>query len=899
MKETASKKWVYRFSEGNAAMKDLLGGKGAGLAEMTNLGLPVPPGFIITTEACREYYVLGKRFPHGLWEQVTAALEGLEQESNKGFGDSNNPLLLSIRSGAKFSMPGMMDTVLNLGLNDDTVDGVAALSGERFAHDIYRRFIQMFSDIVLGLDEEKFEAILERFKQQAGVKLDSELNVADIKEVISQFKVLVREETGAEFPQEPLEQLNLAIKAVFDSWNTPRAIAYREFNNIPPDLGTAVNVQTMVFGNMGNDSGTGVVFSRDPATGDKVLYGEYLLNAQGEELVAGKRTPHEIAGLSKELPQVYKELAQVAKMLETHYQDIQDIEFTVERGKLYTLQTRAGKRTAKAAVKFALALATEGLITKEEALLRIDPDLLPQLLLPRFDEQAREDAKRRGHSLAKGANASPGAASGRAILDSKRAQELGGRGDSIILVRPETHADDFPAMVKAKGILTARGGTTSHAAVVARSLGKPCVVGCEALQIDLEKGQFTVNGTVVRENDEISIDGTTGEVFLGQIPTVESELSEEKELITLLDWANKVKKLGVWANADYPRDAAKALEFGAEGIGLCRTEHMFFGAERLATVRKMILSAAEATEDYYDALNELLKPQTEDFEGILRVMAGKPVIIRLLDPPLHEFLPNYDELLVEVTQLRLKGASSEELKEKERLLQAIEGMRESNPLLGLRGCRLGLLFSAIYETQVRAIMSAACKLTKEGLEVFPEIMLPLVSQANEVKLLKGRLGKVAEQVQAEEGISVPYKFGVMIEVPSAALTADEIAHYAEFFSFGTNDLTQTVFGFSRDDAESKFLFQYLEQGILQQNPFQVLDKNSVGQLINIAVELGRKTRAELEVGICGEHGGEPASIEFCHGAGLNYVSCSPFRVPIARLAAAQAALTGERGDATL
>lgn len=927
-----AKKWVYLFPEGNAGMTDLLGGKGAHLAEMANAGLPVPPGFVISTEACNEYYAAGEEFPLALWDQVLEALRRMERETGKRFGDPRNPLLVSARSGGKVSMPGMMETVLNLGLNEETVRGLADLTGsERFAYDTYRRFIGMFGRTVLGIDSSHFEAVLEQFKLKAGVHFDADLGPEDLKAIVSESKRLIKVETGKEFPDDPLEQLRLAIKAVFESWNSRRAISYRNFHKIPHDLGTGVSIMAMVFGNMGDDSGAGVAFTRDPATGDKNLYGEYLANAQGEDVVAGIRTPQKIGLLQQETPEIYQELVDISDRLETHYRDVQDIEFTVEQGKLYILQTRTAKRTGKAAVKAAVDMVKEGLITKEEALKRIEPGELLYSLFPRFDGGAKEEARSQGNLLATGLNASPGAATGKAVFDADRAEQLAAKGESIILVRPETSAEDVHGMLVAVGILTARGGVTSHAAVVARGLGKPCVAGCEELRIDLEGRYLTSGGRVIEENEEISIDGSTGEVFAGRIPTIVPKLSEESDLIVLLGWADEVKRLGVWANADYPSDAVRALEFGAEGIGLCRTEHIFFEEERLPIVQKMILSAAEATAlqnelirlqeekdrrgelqerlaeaqrrydaspaaaDYRSALAELMGFQREDFKGIFRVMAGKPVVIRLIDPPLHEFLPSYERVLVETTEFRIRGNNPAKLAESEKLLHAIESMREANPMLGLRGCRLGLMFGDIYEMQVRAILTAACELAKEGIDVRPKIMIPLVGHPNEMRVLRERVEKVAREVEAEMGTMVDCKIGVMIELPRAALTADEIAHYADFFSFGTNDLTQTTFGVSRDDAEGKFLLQYVERGILPENPFQVLDRAGVGALMKMAVELGRKTRPDLELGICGEHGGDPSSIHFCHQVGLDYVSCSPFRVPIARLAAAQAALSAGEG----
>jgi pyruvate,orthophosphate dikinase len=883
-------KKVYDFNEGTGKMKDLLGGKGAGLAEMSRIGLPVPPGFTITTEACLEFQAKGgKEIDPALWEEVLEHLSKLEKRTGKKFGSVENPLLVSVRSGAPISMPGMMDTVLNLGLNDQTVEGLARLTGNpRFAYDSYRRFLTMFGNVVLGIPHDKFEHILEQYKEKYGVKLDTELSTEALKEIVQAIKEMVKKELGIDFPQDPLEQLRLAVKAVFLSWNNERAIAYRRFNKIPETLGTAVNVQMMVFGNMGSDSGTGVAFTRNPATGEKVVYGEYLLNAQGEDVVAGIRTPKPIFAMKDELPETYQQFMDTCALLEKHFRDIQDIEFTVEKRKLYLLQTRSGKRTARAAVKVAVDMVNEGLITKEEAVMRVEPNQIYQLLLPHFDENDKREAVKRGDFLAKGVNASPGAATGKVVFDPDTAEELGKRGEAVILVRAETSPDDVHGMIMAKGILTARGGATSHAAVVARSIGKPCVTGCEGIKVDMERRAFTANSVSIKEGDFISIDGATGEVFRGKIKTEETKFSEEKELQTILSWADEFRRLQVWANADYPRDAQKAREFGAQGIGLCRTEHMFFEEERLPIVRKMILASSE--EERKEALDKLLPIQKEDFKGIFRAMDGLPVVIRLLDPPLHEFLPSYEELLVEVTRLRLEGKNPKELEEKEKLLKAVEGMREMNPMLGLRGCRLGLVFPAINEMQTRAILTAAIEVSKEGVTALPEIMIPLVGHVNELKVVREQLEKVAEEVTKESGVKVNYKFGTMIEVPRASLTADQIATVADFFSFGTNDLTQMTFAYSRDDAEGKFLFSYLEKGILKENPFQVLDREGVGKLVKMGVELGRSTNPSLKVGICGEHGGDPSSIEFCHQVGLNYVSCSPFRVPIARLAAAQAAL---------
>ncbi len=890
------KKWVYLFREGNAQMRDLLGGKGAGLSEMTNAGLPVPPGFTITTEACNAYYEdyrpgATKQFPAGLWDQTLAAMKVVEQQTGKGFGDAKNPLLVSVRSGAKFSMPGMMDTVLNLGLNEATLQGLATLTGnQRFAYDAYRRFIAMFGRIVMGMEAKPFDEALEHAKQKRGAKLDTDLDAAALKEVVTTYKGLYKQAIGSEFPADPYEQLRLAIGAVFGSWMGRRAMDYRNAQKIAHDLGTAVNVVTMVYGNMGDDSGTGVAFTRNPSTGEKALYGEYLQNAQGEDVVAGIRTPKKIAQLAQDMPAVYDQFLQVAGMLEKHYRDMQDLEFTVERGKLWMLQTRSGKRTAAAAIKIAVDMARETLITKEEAVLRVEPADVNKLLLPRFDEEAKKKAQ----LLAKGLNASPGDATGIAIFDPDRAEKLGKDNQSVILVRAETSPEDVHGMLASKGILTQRGGATSHAAVVARMLGLPCVAGCEGIRVDEEQGLFTAGEFTVRDGDEISISGSTGEVFLGRIPTIPPEFEKEADLITLLGWADKIRKLGVWANADYPRDAIQSRKFGAEGIGLCRTEHMFMEVDRLPVVQKMILSKTDAERQTY--LDQLLPMQRGDFLGILKAMAGLPVIIRLIDPPLHEFLPNYEELLVEVAGLRVAASAAREpalmqlLAEKEEMLKAVAAMREANPMLGLRGCRLGILMPQITIMQVRAIFEAACALKKEGVDVHPEVMIPLVGHVNELKNQQVALEAVAKKVMEEQGVQVAYKFGTMIEIPRAALTSDQIAQYAQFYSFGTNDLTQTTFGYSRDDAEGKFLLKYVEEKILPANPFQTIDRDGVGALMRICVEKGRKVRPDMEIGICGEHGGDPASIQFCHELGLKYVSCSTFRVPIARLAAAQAAL---------
>jgi pyruvate,orthophosphate dikinase len=907
------RKWVYLFSEGNAKMRDLLGGKGAGVAEMTNAGLPVPPGFTITTEACNTYYENNKHFPSGLWEQVQAALKIVEQQTGKGFGREENPLLVSVRSGAKFSMPGMMDTVLNLGINDTTVKGLVALTGdERFAYDAYRRFIQMFSKIVLDTDPRDFEEVLDKYKEKAHVKTDAEIPASDLKQLVVEFKQIAERQSGEPFPTDVFEQLRKAIEAVFSSWNNKRAIDYRNFNKIPHNLGTAVNVQSMVFGNMGNDSGTGVAFTRDPGTGEKQLYGEYLLNAQGEDVVAGIRTPSKISRLQEELPEVYLQFREIAQRLEQHYHDMQDLEFTVEKGRLYMLQTRSAKRNAQAAVKVAVDMVREGLISEDEAVRRVEPSQVYQLLLPRFSEEEKKRANKEGRLLAKGLNASPGAATGKAVFDADRAEELGKAGVAVVLVRPETSPDDVHGMLVAKGILTARGGATSHAAVVARGLGLPCVAGTEGIRVNEEERLFRVvdSDIVIHEGDDISIDGASGEVFAGIIPTVEPDFDKEVDLKTLLSWADKYRRLGVWANADYPRDAQRAVNFGAEGIGLCRTEHMFMEQERLPIVQKMIL--AKSKEERQAALDQLLPFQCSDFKGIFEAMVnpqtgeGYPVVIRLIDPPLHEFLPSYEDLLVEVTRLEATNGDAKELAEKRSMLEAVGAMREMNPMLGLRGCRLGLLFPEINVMQTRAILEAAAELAKEGKKLQPKIMIPLVGHVNELKEVRRQLEQAAHEIADQFGGKIEYKFGTMIELPRAALTADQIATVADFFSFGTNDLTQTTFGFSRDDAEGKFLLKYVEGleepglndkiKILKENPFQTIDREGVGQLVRMGVEKGRAANSKLELGICGEHGGDPDSIEFFNQVGLDYVSCSPFRVPVARLAAAQAALTSKERD---
>ncbi|MGQ9585306.1 MAG: pyruvate, phosphate dikinase [Anaerolineae bacterium] len=925
-----TKKWVYLWTEGDESMRNLLGGKGAGLAEMAKAGLPVPPSFIITTEACNAFFDAGRKFPEGMWDQTLEAMKVIEKETGKGFGDPRNPLLVSVRSGARVSMPGMMDTVLNVGLNPDTLKGLANLTGnERFAWDAYRRLIQMFGNIVKGIPRAKFEAVLDKYKEETEGGRDIDLTTDMLKNVVRDFKKVYQDTLGEAFPDDPYEQLRQAIAAVFNSWFGAPAIAYRNREGLPHDWGTAVNVVTMVFGNMGEDSATGVAFTRNPATGEKELYGEYLVNAQGEDVVAGIRTPQPIANLAREMPKSYKEFQRIANLLERHYRDVQDMEFTIERGKLWMLQTRSGKRTARAAVKVAVDMVHEGLITKEEALMRVTPAQLDLLLHPGFDPKAKDEAVKRGDLLAKGLNASPGAATGVAVFDADRAVALVEKGEKVVLVRPETNPDDVHGMIAAEGVLTQHGGMTSHAAVVARAWGKPCVAGCEAIKIDLESRSFSVDGRTIQEGDAISIDGMTGEVFAGAIPTVDTDVEKDVELSQLLSWADEVRRLGIWTNADYPRDAAKARSFGAEGIGLCRTEHMFFEEERRPIVVEMILKSGEAApverrlrelrakaeansndemlkkeladleataathpavKAYRQALENLLPFQREDFEGIFEVMDGCPVIIRLIDPPMHEFLPPREELIEEVVRLRATGENPKELAEKESLLKVVESLWEVNPMMGLRGCRVGLMYPGVTEMQVRAIFQAACRQAKKGVKVHPEVMIPLVGHINELKAEREKLEKVARKVMEEEGVKISYKFGTMIEVPRAAVTADEIAQYAQFFSFGTNDLTQMTFGFSRDDAQGKFLQAYVQMGILPGDPFASLDTDGVGKLMKMCVELGRKTRPDLEVGICGEHGGDPASIEFCHKLGLNYVSCSPFRVPIARLAAAQAVL---------
>jgi pyruvate,orthophosphate dikinase len=923
-----SKKWVYLFNEVEHAQKyakgdwdkvrGLLGGKGANLAEMTRIHLPVPPFFTITTEACNAYSASGQ-FPEGMWRQVLSALKKVEAASGKKFGAPSNPLLVSCRSGAKFSMPGMMDTVLNIGLNDRTARGMVKLTGnERFVYDSYRRLIQMFGSVVLGLPDEAYEDVLEAYKHSKGYKSDTDLKAEDLKILTEKFKDVTASH-GFVFPQEPMKQLELATEAVFKSWNGKRAVDYRRATNIPDDLGTAVNIVTMVFGNMGWESATGVAFTRDPQTGEKEMFGDYLLNAQGEDVVAGIRNTEKIINLKKDLPEAYQQFMDITTMLEKHYTDMQDVEFTIENKRLWMLQTRNGKRTAKAAVKMAVDMVGEKLITKQEAILRVTPENVDTLLHPQFDPKAIKAAKTSGSYYGSGVNASPGAAVGQIYFDADTAERMAKEHkQDVIMVRPFTKPDDVHGMLAAKGILTSEGGATSHAAVVARQFGVPCVVGASSIKIDMDRRLMVANEVVVKEGEWISVDGTTGEVFLGKIPVVAPSLEEQKDLLTLLTWADEIcstegirkspkgwptRGLQVWANADYPKDAQRARSYGAVGIGLCRTEHMFFETERLPIVQRMIL--AETSAERSAALNELLPSQRSDFEGLFRAMVdndknknGYPVIIRLIDPPLHEFLPGAEELAEKIVSRRIENLSqyavgkgdTSEIVELQKLHAAVEAMHESNPMMGLRGVRLSIVMPEIVEMQVRAIFEAAANAALDGYKPRPEVMIPLTGHVNELKWIQPRLERIAKTVMEEKKIKFEYKFGTMIEIPRAAVTATEIATEAEFFSFGTNDLTQMTFGYSRDDAERNFLITYVEQGILPKNPFQQLDRDGVGRLMKMAVEDGRSTRVNLEVGICGEHGGDPSSIEFCHMIGNNYVSCSPFRVPVARLAAAQAAI---------
>jgi pyruvate,orthophosphate dikinase len=903
-----TKKWVYLFDEVTSAEKvtgnwegvrALLGGKGAGLADMTRAGVPVPPGFTVTTEACNAYSSQGK-FPEGMWDQELESLKEVERKTGKKFNDPDNPLLVSCRSGAKFSMPGMMDTVLNLGLTDRTAQGMIKLTGNpRFVYDSYRRLVEMFGTVVLGISDEAFEQPLADYKAKKGYSSDTQMNADDWRSLVEVFKGIVKKEKGFEFPQDPYKQLELATEAVFRSWNGKRAVDYRRATNIPDDLGTAVNIVTMVFGNMGDDSGTGVAFTRNPSTGDRKMMGDYLLNAQGEDVVAGIRNAEPIEKMQQTMPEVYAQFMQITDRLEKHYKEMQDVEFTIERGKLWMLQTRNGKRTAKSAVKIAVDMANEGLISKEEAILRVSTDQVDALLHPQFDEKVKK-----GLTLfTKGVNASPGAAVGQIYFDADTTEKMGKEAkQDVIMVRPFTKPDDVHGMLASQGILTSEGGATSHAAVVARQFGIPCVVGASAIKIDLDKRVMEVDGQIVKEGEWISVDGTTGQVYLGRIPTISPSLEQQTDLLTLLNWADEVagrdgirqapegwptRGLQVWANADYPQDARRARSYGAKGIGLCRTEHMFFEQERLPIVQRMILS--ETSKARTEALNELLPFQRKDFDGLFQAMDGYPVIIRLIDPPLHEFMPDEEKLLEDVITMHVRG-ETEGLKEKEDLLESIKGMHESNPMMGLRGVRLSIVMPEIVEMQVRAIFEAAADCTLRKIVVKPEVMIPLTGTVKELEWIQPRLERIAKTVMDEKQVQFTYKFGTMIEIPRAAVTAAEIATRAEFFSFGTNDLTQMTFGYSRDDAERNFLVTYVEQGILPVNPFQTLDREGVGQLMKWAITEGRKTRPDLEVGICGEHGGDPASIEWCHLIGNHYVSCSPFRVPVARLAASQVAL---------
>lgn len=891
MTDDSSHKWVYLFEEGSGDNKALLGGKGAGLCEMTRAGLPVPPGLIVTTKACNAFFTNDKNFPEGMWHQVKEGLGQIEAKVGKRFGDAQNPLLVSVRSGAAFSMPGMMDTVLNLGLNEETVQGLATQTGDlRFALDAYRRFASLFGEIVMGVAHEKFERVMDRFKSQTSGGRDTDLKADDLREIIAAEKqIILAEQRGAAIPEDPYEQLRVAIAAVFNSWMGRRAVDYRRVNRIPDSLGTAVNVQAMVFGNMGAGSGTGVAFTRNPSTGEKKLYGEYLLNAQGEDVVAGIRTPNPISQLAKELPEVYEQFASIAELLERHYRDMQDVEFTIERGKLWMLQTRTGKRTGAGAVRIAVEMVNEKLIDHATAVQRVTPEQLDQLLHPTVDPKT--DAA----VLATGLPASPGAAQGQVVFSPDEAEELSREGAKVVLVRQETSPDDFHGMVVAQAIVTARGGMTSHAAVVARGMGKTCVSGANALNIDYSQQQFSVDSTVVTKGEWITVDGSTGRIFLGQVPTVRPSLGQD--FYELMSWADKFRRLRVRANADTPKDAKVARQFGAEGIGLCRTEHMFFGDQRLAAMREMILADGVGARE--KALEKLLPLQRGDFLGIFREMAGLPVTIRLLDPPLHEFLPSVEDLLTELAELKmtLQQASTlgemdrllDDIDEKRRLLRQVVRTREANPMLGFRGCRLGLIFPEVTRMQCRAIFEAACEAQGEKKKIGLEIMVPLVSLSEELRQQAELINEVARQVMGEHGMTIEYSVGTMIELPRAALIADSIAAHADFFSFGTNDLTQTTFGLSRDDS-NRFLSNYVERKIVAEDPFQVLDREGVGQLVRIGTERGRSVKPDLKIGICGEHGGDPRSIAFCQEIGLNYVSCSPYRVPVARLAAAQAAL---------
>ena len=875
-------KFVYFFgkdvTDGKSSMKDLLGGKGANLAEMANLGIPVPPGFTITTEVC-VLYLKNKNYPEEVFRQVDEAIGKLEALNNKKLGDPEDPLLVSVRSGARVSMPGMMDTVLNLGLTDKSVIGLAnKVNDERFAYDCYRRFIAMFGDVVLGVEFEKFDSLIGDKKKELKVNSDTDLDAKSLKELAERFKEVIKLEKGIEFPQDPKVQLQMAIDAVFESWNNPRAITYRKLNEIDESWGTAVNVQTMVYGNRGNTSGTGVAFTRNPSTGEKRFFGEYLINAQGEDVVAGIRTPDFIDTLESKIPEAYRQLVEICQKLEAHFKDMQDIEFTIQEGILYMLQTRTGKRTAAAAVKIAKDMVAEELIDKETAITRVKAEHIDLLLHPRIDPKAKLEV------IAKGLPASPGAAVGKVVFTAEAAEAMADRGEKTILVRTETSPEDIGGMAAAQGVLTVRGGMTSHAAVVGRGMGKPCVVGCGAISIDMKSGIFMVNGHTIKEHDYITIDGSAGSVIIGKVELIDAEVNDD--LKHLLLWADKIRTLGVRTNADTPADAALARELGAEGIGLCRTEHMFFGEDRIPAVREMIM--AEDEKSRKKALKKLLPMQKNDFLGIFRSMEGLPVTIRLLDPPLHEFLPDKEELDTKLRELEVSGDCGK-IDEVKKIIRRVVSLKELNPMLGHRGCRLGITYPEIYDMQVRAIMEAACELAAEGVHVIPEIMIPLVGLAKELTLTRSEVCKMADMVMSEKGIKIDYHVGTMIELPRAAITADQIAKEADFFSFGTNDLTQTTFGFSRDDV-SKFVPIYQKAGIIEHDPFAVLDQEGVGELMKIGIQKGRSVKPNLKIGICGEHGGEPKSIRFAHEIGINYVSCSPYRVPIARLVAAQSTI---------
>ena len=911
-----SKKWVYFFDEVAQAeeyvggdwekVRGLLGGKGANLGEMVRIGVPVPPGYTVTTEACNAYLDAGETYPEGLNEQILESLKTVEAKTGKKFGDPENPLLVSCRSGGKFSMPGMMDTVLNIGLNDDTIKGMIELSGdERFVYDSYRRLVQMFGSVVMLVPDEDFEEVLTAARAKAGVKSDTELSAGDWKAVAEEFKAIFKRHTGRDFPTDPYEQLNLATEAVFKSWFGKRAVDYRNAAGIAHDLGTAVNIQTMVFGNLGNDSATGVALTRNGTTGENRIEGDYLMNAQGEDVVAGIRLTDDISKMKADMPAAYSEFEQHCRNLEKHYRDMQDVEFTIEQNKFWMLQTRDGKRTAQAAVNIAIDMVEEGLITREEAVMRVTPAQIDFFLHPQFDRDAVKAAKSKGDMLGSGLNVSPGAAFGIVALDADLAEKWSKEeGKDVIMVRPETRPDDVHGMLAAQGILTSRGGRTSHAALVARQFGKPAVVGMSALEINFDKRLISVGDQVIKEGEWISIDGTEGELYAGKLPTEIPEF-EDPGLMKLLSWADEFRKLGVWTNADYPADAKRALKYGAEGIGLCRTEHMFFEAERMPFVQKMIMT--DNADERKEALAALLPFQREDFIGLFRVMDGLPVIIRLLDPPLHEFLPFESDLLRELSDLKIlqikeTGGPEEidklkkQIEAKELILKRVESLHETNPMLGMRGVRLGIHIPELTTMQVRAIFEAACTVTKEGVDVHPEVMIPLTSHVNELKVQQKALEAEANKVMEEQGVEPHYKFGTMIEIPRAAITCDQIAEYAQFISFGTNDLTQTTFGISRDDAEASFLIEYMEKEILPENPFAVIDRDGVGFLMEMAVTKGRAVRPDMECGICGEHGGDPESIQLCHELGLTYVSCSPFRVPVARLAAAHAALRDKLKD---